>query len=259
MSREECLNSTKKALKENDMDAACKHMSALVQLGTALSANEEGMLYAAYKNAAGKRRYEIQKKSGGEKTKSELLKICQDGIAAFEAALKCATETHSKIFLNKAIGDFQRYIEEVQSDQKNKDAALKCYQIAHDLAIENDCLAPTDPLRLNVCLNFGVFYQETMGDAAKGLQITQEAIDAARPALLKLTDEKQKGTASFVLSMLHANACMWAKDLHKAAPKPIEGLLFQNEVKAAAPAPQPKREAPTDVIKQTAEKPQVQA
>jgi tetratricopeptide (TPR) repeat protein len=227
MSRADCLQAAKKAMESGDCCGACQQMCTLVNQGEALNDEEQTALFACFKSAAGKCRKDLADNAGNAEAKQKLEKCCNEAIKCLETALSKATETSSKVFLNKALGDFHRYLFEAKRDAQNRDAALHCYQTATSLA--QNGLKPCDPLRLNVALNFGVYYQETMGDAQRGLKITTDAIDAARPALTQIQDEKARSAPSFVLAMLLDNAKLWAKELGQSEPADIEGLCLPKE------------------------------
>jgi 14-3-3 protein epsilon len=221
------MEAAKKAMESQDACGACKQMCSLVNQEGALSDEEQTALFGCFKTAAGKCRKDLADNKGNAEAKEKLEKCCTEAIKCLETALSKATETTSKVFLNKGLGDFNRYLFEAKQDPQNKEAALHCYKTATSLAQSG--LKPCDPLRLNVALNFGVYYQETIGDAQKGLKITTDAIDAARPALNELKDEKDRTPPSFVLSMLLDNAKLWAKELNQSEPQDIEGLVLPKE------------------------------
>jgi tetratricopeptide (TPR) repeat protein len=230
MSTHAHLASAQQALAQGDPDAASKEMGALAcQVGRPLDTEEESLLFATFKAAASKRRQDLQRYSGNTQARAELGACCADAIKALEISLLNAQEIASKVFLSKALGDFHRYVDEAHTGEQYKEAALHHYRTAMSLAAGPRGLSPINSLRLNVALNYGVLFDETMGDKERGLEITEEAIEAARAAWKQATDETERKQAAFVLGMLFENANLWSKELHRPQPKPFEGLNIKSE------------------------------
>jgi len=222
--RQQNVEAAKKAHQEGSFDTMCQAMVRVVQENPKLSAEERNMLYIAYKGAASKRRYELKENANNAQAARDLEAYCAELINTLSQTVipSAGTDTDAKVFYYKVMGDFYRYYDEVKPNQSNKDAALQCYQTATDWAASG--LQPTNPLRLNVALNFGVYYEDTIRNPQKALEITKSAIDAARPSLPSL-DQSGKQEASFVLSLLMDNATLWSKNLGQQEPAPIDGLV----------------------------------
>jgi 14-3-3 protein epsilon len=223
MSRNQYLEAAKKAHQEQNFDAMCNNMIAVVKDNAALNPEERNMLYIAYKCATGKRRHDLKENPGNQQAARDLEQFCGELINLLSQFLiPAAQDTEAKVFYYKVMGDFYRYYDEVRSSQQNKTAAEQSYQTAADWAASG--LPPTNPLRLNVALNFGVYYQETLGNAQRGLDISRQALDAARAGLPGLP-EQQKAETSFVLTLLFDNVKLWSKDMGQPEPQPIQGLF----------------------------------
>jgi 14-3-3 protein epsilon len=222
MSRQQQLEVAKKAHQEGNFDAMCNAMLAVVRDNARLNPEERNMLYIAYKCATGKRRHDLKERQD-QNAARELEQFCGELINILSQFLiPNAPDAEAKVFYYKVMGDFYRYYDEVRPSQQNKLAAEQSYQTATG---EAGSLPPTNPLRLNVALNFGVFYQETLGNAQRGLEISRQALDAARASLPSLP-EQQKAEASFVLSLLFDNVKLWSKDLGQPEPPQIQGLFI---------------------------------
>jgi 14-3-3 protein epsilon len=234
--RQQQIETAQKAHQEGNFDAMCNAMIAVVKDNAALNPEERNMLYIAYKCATGKRRHDIKEKQDATAAR-ELEQFCGELINILSQFLiPAAPDAESKVFYYKVMGDFYRYYDEVKPSQQNKLAAEQSYQTATETAA---ALPTTNPLRLNVALNFGVFYQETLGNAARGLDISRQALDNARGPLPALA-EQQKAEASFVLSLLFDNVKLWSKDLGQQEPQPIQGLF----VPPPPPQGQPGQQGP---------------
>jgi len=217
------IESAQKAHQEGNFDKMCSVMQQIVSANACLTAEQRNMLFIAYKGAATKRRAELKQNANNSNASRDLEKYCAEFINLIsQTLLPQANDDEAKVFYYKCMGDFYRYYDEVQSNQTNKSSALNCYENACHLG--SGALDPTNPLLLNVALNHGVCCTEQMNDKARGLEITEKAIDAARPRLASL-DERKKMESSFVLTLLHDNATLWRKELNMPEPKAIEGLV----------------------------------
>jgi 14-3-3 protein epsilon len=224
MSRQQFIEAAKQAHQQNNFDAMCNNMISVVKDNAALSAEERNMLYIAYKCATGKRRHDLKQNPHDANAARELEQFCGELINILSQFLiPAAVDTEAKVFYYKVMGDFYRYYDEVRPSVQNKQAAEQSYQTAHDWAASG--LPPTHPLRLNVALNFGVFYQENTNNPQRGLDISRQAIDLARGPLLGL-DQNAKAEASFVLQLLFDNVHLWSKELGQPEPAPIQGLFI---------------------------------
>eukprot|EP00999_Lentomonas_sp_LEN2_P000122 NODE_1116_length_1005_cov_83.384966_g1071_i0.p1 GENE.NODE_1116_length_1005_cov_83.384966_g1071_i0~~NODE_1116_length_1005_cov_83.384966_g1071_i0.p1 ORF type:complete len:232 (+),score=55.95 NODE_1116_length_1005_cov_83.384966_g1071_i0:85-780(+) len=211
----------KQCAQNQDVDGMYKACLDGLKANPNLDAEQRDILYGACKGVSGKRRHEMQTNPAAAQ---ELMGICAEIIQLLNnSVIPVIQETESKVFFYKLLGDFYRYYDEASPSTENKDSACKCYQAAADWAASG--LAATHPLRLNVALNFGVYYYETMKQQQKGYEITIAAIDQARPTLPGLP-EQERAQASFVLCMLTDNAKMWCGGLGQQPPAAVEGLFI---------------------------------
>jgi len=234
------IESAQKAHQEGNFDKMCSVMQQIVSANACLSAEQRNMLFIAYKGAASKRRADLKQNPNNSNASRDLEKYCAEFINLIsQTLLPQANDDEAKVFFYKCMGDFYRYYDEVQPNQTNKSSALNCYENA--CSIGSGALDPTNPLLLNVALNHGVCCTEQMNDMRRGLEITDKAIDAARPRLASL-DERKKMESSFVLTLLLDNSKLWRKDLNMPEPKNIEGLVIppppQQQQQGNAPPPQ---------------------
>lgn len=103
-----------------------------------------------------------------------------------------ASDTETKVFFYKMMGDYHRYLSEVDPSQgestghKNmaqvvmvwtlpvsdiKDSSEKAYKSAFDECSE---MIACHPIRLGLALNFSVFYYEIMKDPKKAIEMAKK-------------------------------------------------------------------------------------
>ena len=102
-----------------------------------------------------------------KKLEEELVDLCKDMLSLITKHLlpkaKRAGSLESDVFYLKLQGDYFRYVAEVgEGDRLEKatERALDSYNRAIERAEE--CLAPADPTRLALLLNFAVFCHEDL-------------------------------------------------------------------------------------------------
>ena len=75
-----------------------------------------------------------------------------------DKCLKLASDIESKVFFNKLIGDYYRYLAETAQGEKLENLrplALEGYQVAESFIKD---IHPCNVTRLSLCLNLTVFY-----------------------------------------------------------------------------------------------------
>merc|ERR1712014_285497 len=174
-----------------------QQMESVAKTGDELSVEERNLLSVAYKNAVGSRRAawriisSVQQKETTKgnadnagyakeycaKVETELQGICDTILALLEKKLIPKAEGgESKVFYQKMMADYYRYIAEfTEGDAKSKaaESARKAY--ADAAAVAEKDLAVTHPIRLGLALNYSVFQYEV-------LQQPDEACKMARTA-----------------------------------------------------------------------------
>jgi len=148
---------------------------------------------------------------GDEPHKKAVADICADCLTLLDNTLiPSSNDAESEIFYTKIKGDFHRYLSEVRPSPQEINAARAAYQKAFDMATKN--LEVTNPLRLNIALNWGVFEYEIVQDKNTGFNISKKAFDDAVPNVQQLPEEKFRESA-FVLELLRENIVMWAQQM----------------------------------------------
>ncbi|KAL5970357.1 hypothetical protein TSMEX_001914 [Taenia solium] len=202
-------------------------MKTIAEMGNELNNEERNLLSVAYKNVVGARRSSwrimssIAKKQAGtpladqtdiylKKVEEELTKICNDVLALLSKNLiteKIGAE--AKIFYYKMMGDYYRYLAEVQEGEQNDkstEAAEEAYQKATSLAEAE--LSVTHPIRLGLALNFSVFYYEIKNMPEKACSLAKAAFDAAIAEVDSIKDETYKDS-TLIMQLLRDNLTLW--------------------------------------------------
>jgi 14-3-3 protein epsilon len=234
MSREENVYMAKLAEQAERYEDMVTHMKDVAKGDVELTVDERNLLSVAYKNVIGARRaawrivssVKDKEESKGneknvtliqsyrEKIEKELLDISTDVITILkESLIPKAESAESKVFYYKMIGDYHRYLAEF-SQGTSRDAAaensLQGYQSASKIA-ETE-LAPTNPIRLGLALNFSVFYYEVLNSPDKACTLAKQAFDDAIAELDKLNEESYKDS-TLIMQLLRDNLTLWTSDM----------------------------------------------
>jgi len=215
-------------------------MKSVAKMNVEFTAEERNLFSVAYKNMIGTRRAAwriisaIEQKEEGRQdqvkvqriqayratVEKELTDICTEIFELIDVNLiPSATTAESKVFFHKMKGDYCRYMAEYTVDTARKDAAdkaLVAYKEASTLS-QSD-LAPTDPIRLGLALNFSVFYYEILNAPDQACQMAKQAFDDAIAELDTLTEESYKDT-TLIMQLIRDNLTLWTSD----APQQDEG------------------------------------
>lgn len=125
---------------------------------------------------------------------------------------KLATTTEGRLFAMKLRADYLRYLAELQErviDPVMDDLGVEIVELylgAHELASRS--LAPTDPLRLGVALNFAVFYVDICANAERAIQYAKMAFDAAVAELDTLNADDYR-ESTLLLQLIRDNITLW--------------------------------------------------
>jgi len=209
-------------------------MRKVVEGGVDLSVEERNLLSVAFKNVVGARRaswriissIEGKEENGGNENKlrwireykkkieAELDKICNDVLKLVDKTLASCATNEGKVFFHKMRGDYHRYLAEFKAGDPRKQAsenALQSYQAATDIAKE---LAPVNPIRLGLALNFSVFYYEIYNAPDKACQLARQAFDDAISDT-DIGDEDYKDS-TVIMQLLRDNLALWTSDSQDA-------------------------------------------
>lgn len=211
-----------------------EHVNALAKLHVEFTPEERSLFSVAWKNIVGSRRAAhrvvsalINKEKSKDNTakvklvepylqkvSKEINEICMGVQETIEKdILPFATTAESKATFHKMIGDYARYLCEIeprdsQTFKTLSEKALKAYQTATEEAAKSLSLA--NPIRLGVALNFSVFYYEIMGLPEKACEIAKKAFDDAISDN-NLSDEEYKD-ATVIMQLLRDNLNLWTAE-----------------------------------------------
>lgn len=132
----------------------------------------------------------------------ELQQLCQDIIQLIEASLlQTVTKTESKIFYLKLVGDYYRYLAEIQPAEYG-DKSAQYYQQAYQMACNE--LESTNCTRLAVALNYSVLLYEVIRDKQQACDISKHAFDVAI-AKLDESEENSYRESTLLMQLLRDN------------------------------------------------------
>jgi len=113
-----------------------------------------------------------------KRIEDELYTQCLNIVALVrDKCMKVATDSESKAFFLKMVGDYYRYVAESSAGAKLeevKKGALEYYNKASEAATKD--LGACNPIRLGLALNFSVFHFEVMNDHKKACELGETAL-----------------------------------------------------------------------------------
>ncbi|KAI6659427.1 14-3-3 protein [Oopsacas minuta] len=225
-------------------DEMVSHMETKIKekhkSGENLSTEERNLLSVAYKNVIGSRRaawriissIETKEKHRSapnenklqliteykEKIKKELDEICENILKNLDEYLlsqEIGLSAEYKVFYHKMKGDYCRYMAEYKKDDprtKAADDASAAYETAHKVAISEDGLASTHPIRLGLALNYSVFHYEISNNPEKACELAKKAFDDAIAELDSLKEDDYKDS-TLIMQLLRDNITLWTSDM----------------------------------------------
>lgn len=147
-----------------------------------------------------------------EKLEKELVEYCESVVDFIKKnLLPVSTNTESKIFYLKLMGDYYRYIAENLEDRKKKyyaEKSLQHYSEAKDIMNE---LLSTNHVRLSLILNMSVLYYEVLNNQVTGLQIARSELDLIKQEIDKLDKKDENNVDTFhLIEMIQENLNIWS-------------------------------------------------
>uniref|UniRef100_K3W6D4 14-3-3 domain-containing protein n=1 Tax=Globisporangium ultimum (strain ATCC 200006 / CBS 805.95 / DAOM BR144) TaxID=431595 RepID=K3W6D4_GLOUD len=143
----------------------------------------------------------------------ELVAICNELLMVVDKhLLPSSSETEAKVFYYKMKADFYRYLVEMQVDitrRHSATSALEAYKQAFTLAIAE--LPSTHPLRLDLALNFAVFYFEILNSTDRASSLADLAVDDTVGGQRRLSDPAYRDS-TLIMQLLRDNAILWKAD-----------------------------------------------
>merc|ERR1712032_1014971 len=195
-------------------DEMADSMEEVGKAGSELSTEERNLLSVAYKNAVGSRRAawriitsveQKEKTKGNEeqakyakeyctKVEAELQKIC-DAILSLlgKNLIPKASTGESKVFYQKMMADYYRYIAEF-SDGEKKTQAAESARVAYEEAakVAEKDLAVARPIRLGLGRNYSVFQYEVLSNPDEACKMARTAFEDAIAELDNVAEDSYK-------------------------------------------------------------------
>ena len=147
----------------------------------------------------------------------EIAEICQDVIGVIHSILSKDEEMGAtdKVFYRKMMGDYYRYMAEVNPKDEIVSKASKAYK---DAITNSKELVPTNPVRLGLALNCSVFYFEVLRKPNEACKIARDAFNSALGKLGSLSSEDYRNSTA-IMQLLKDNLKLWTggtAELHDA-------------------------------------------
>merc|ERR1712107_282316 len=147
------------------------------------------------------------------KVETELQGICDTILDLLrDKLIPKSSGGESKVFYQKMMADYYRYIAEFRDgDQKSKAAenARKAYEEAAAVA-EKD-LAVTHPIRLGLALNYSVFQYEVLSQPDEACKMARTAFEDAIAELDNVAEDSYKDS-TLIMQLLRDNLTLWTSD-----------------------------------------------
>ena len=233
MPREKDVYFAKLAEQAERYDEMADHMKNVGNEGSALSVEERNLLSVAYKNAVGSRRAawriinSVQQKETSKgnadnagyakeyvsKVETELQTICDTILSLLKDKLiPKADGGESKVFYQKMMADYYRYIAEFR-DGDAKSAAAESARAAYAdaAAVAEKDLAVTHPIRLGLALNYSVFQYEVLQQPEEACKMARTAFEDAIAELDNVAEESYKDS-TLIMQLLRDNLTLWTSD-----------------------------------------------
>lgn len=149
---------------------------------------------------------------------AELRKVCGE---LLELVDRKGEDMDGAVFFQKMAGDYHRYMAEIEAGKEkggnpeHARNALDAYTRAYDLACTGngsaDGLAPTNPIRLGLALNFSVFHYEIQKQPGEACEMAKTAFDGAISELDNLSADEYKDS-TLIMQLIRDNLTLWQSD-----------------------------------------------
>ncbi|CAE8601840.1 unnamed protein product [Polarella glacialis] len=214
-------------------DEMADHMKNVGDEGSELSVEERNLLSVAYKNAVGSRRAawriitSISNKETSKgnadnaayakeyrgKVESELQAICDTILKLLsDKLIPKAGGGESKVFYQKMMADYCRYIAEFTDGDKKAAAAENARKAYADAAaVAEKDLAVTHPIRLGLALNYSVFQYEVLNQPDEACKMARTAFEDAIAELDNVAEDSYKDS-TLIMQLLRDNLTLWTSD-----------------------------------------------
>jgi len=233
LTRDENVFMARLAEKAERYEDMVQMMRTVAQMGSELNPDERNLLAMAYKHSVGSRRQAwravgtLEEREGVKgpvyqqlldtyrtKVEDELNFRCNEILDVLKHELiPRASSPESRVFYHKMKGDYFRYLAEFCKGQNHSRVASEAhdaYQMASDIATNE--LTPTDPVRLNLALNFSVFYYEVFSAPEKACLLAKAAFNDALTEMDELRSDEYEDVTT-IMQLLRDNLTLWTGDM----------------------------------------------
>ncbi|CAE8581326.1 unnamed protein product [Polarella glacialis] len=144
---------------------------------------------------------------------SELQKICDTILKLLsDKFTPKASGGESKVFYEKMMADYYRYIAEFTDGDKKAGAAENARKAYADAAaVAEKDLAVTHPIRLGLALNYSVFQYEVFSQPDEACKMARMAFEDAIAELDNVAEDSYKDS-TLIMQMLRDNITLWTSD-----------------------------------------------
>lgn len=199
----------------------------LVAKGGEVNPDERNLLSVAFKNLISSKRAACRTISAIEQNpkyakfnqalltykgqiESQLQADCQKIIDMInQRVLTGDCQPEARAFFVKMVGDYYRYIAENAKDdllEAVKNKAKAAYEEANRID-----LAPCNPIKLGLALNFSVFNYEVLKDHAKACELADNALQQALEKIDELEEDDFRDAKS-IIELLKENLTLWKEE-----------------------------------------------
>lgn len=207
-------------------------LAPLLKKAEELQTEERNLVSVAFKNLSGSKRtawraltaieenpkyekYHEKTKTYKAKIEEELKKVCKDAIKTIDTSLfKNATSAEAKVFYLKMKADYYRYTGEVCTGSELEEVSLKANENYESAKKASETLAPTDPVRIGLALNYSVFLYEIRKKPKEACAMAKVAFDEAISGLQDLDEDKYKDSTA-IMQLLKDNLTLWTSELEE--------------------------------------------
>lgn len=233
MARDKNVYFAKLAEQAERYDEMAEYMAAVGCCGDELSVEERNLLSVAYKNAVGSRRaawriitsvHQKETSKGNTenaafakeylvKVEAELQSICDRILKLLKPDLiNKATSGEGKVFYQKMLADYHRYIAEFTEGESKKAASEKADEAYYEAeCVAKSDLAVTHPIRLGLTLNYSVFKYEVMNQSEAACAMARTAFEEAIAELDNVAEDTYKDS-TLIMQLLRDNLTLWTSD-----------------------------------------------
>ena len=106
------------------------------------------------------------------------------------------------------IGDYNRYLAEFTTEKDREDVVTASEKAYKEADTHAEPLAPTNPVRLGLALNYSVFHYEIRNNPAEACKLAKCAFDEAVQHLDEIEDATYKDS-TLIMQLLRDNLTLW--------------------------------------------------